>query len=386
MNMSNKLYTSESVTEGHPDKVCDQISDSILDYIIENDPNAHVACEVCATTGLVLVMGEITTNTYVDIPKIVRDTVKEIGYNNPEFGFNGDDLAVLVSIDEQSPDIAMGVLDDQGAGDQGLMFGYATSETEEYMPLPLVLSHKLAKRLAQVRKEKVVDYLRPDGKTQVTIEYNEKEEAVRIDSVVVSTQHGLNVSNEELRSFVKTEVIDKVLPKELVDSNTKIFINETGRFVLGGPKADSGLTGRKIIVDTYGGFAHHGGGAFSGKDPSKVDRSAAYMARYIAKNLVATGICTKAEIGLSYVIGVSEPTSIYLNTFGSASISEDEIVKIIKKSFPLTPKGIISYLGLRKPIYKQLAAYGHMGRIDLDISWEKLDKVQELKESFKKIL
>lgn len=384
--MSNKLYTSESVTEGHPDKVCDQISDSILDYIIENDPNAHVACEVCATTGLVLVMGEITTNTYVDIPKIVRDTVKEIGYNNPEFGFNGDDLAVLVSIDEQSPDIAMGVLDDQGAGDQGLMFGYATSETEEYMPLPLVLSHKLAKRLAQVRKEKVVDYLRPDGKTQVTIEYNEKEEAVRIDSVVVSTQHGLNVSNEELRSFVKTEVIDKVLPKELVDSNTKIFINETGRFVLGGPKADSGLTGRKIIVDTYGGFAHHGGGAFSGKDPSKVDRSAAYMARYIAKNLVATGICTKAEIGLSYVIGVSEPTSIYLNTFGSASISEDEIVKIIKKSFPLTPKGIISYLGLRKPIYKQLAAYGHMGRIDLDISWEKLDKVQELKESFKKIL
>jgi len=384
--MRNKLYTSESVTEGHPDKVCDQISDSILDYIIENDPNAHVACEVCATTGLVLVMGEITTNTYVDIPKIVRDTVKEIGYNNPEFGFNGDDLAVLVSIDEQSPDIAMGVLDDQGAGDQGLMFGYATSETEEYMPLPLVLSHKLAKRLAQVRKEKVVDYLRPDGKTQVTIEYNEKEEAVRIDSVVVSTQHGLNVSNEELRSFVKTEVIDKVLPKELVDSNTKIFINETGRFVLGGPKADSGLTGRKIIVDTYGGFAHHGGGAFSGKDPSKVDRSAAYMARYIAKNLVATGICTKAEIGLSYVIGVSEPTSIYLNTFGSASISEDEIVKIIKKSFPLTPKGIISYLGLRKPIYKQLAAYGHMGRIDLDISWEKLDKVQELKESFKKIL
>ena len=383
--MRNKLYTSESVTEGHPDKVCDQISDSILDYIIENDPNAHVACEVCATTGLVLVMGEITTNTYVDIPKIVRDTVKEIGYNNPEFGFNGDDLAVLVSIDEQSPDIAMGVLDDQGAGDQGLMFGYATSETEEYMPLPLVLSHKLAKRLAQVRKEKVVDYLRPDGKTQVTIEYNEKEEAVRIDSVVVSTQHGLNVSNEELRSFVKTEVIDKVLPKELVDSNTKIFINETGRFVLGGPKADSGLTGRKIIVDTYGGFAHHGGGAFSGKDPSKVDRSAAYMARYIAKNLVATGICTKAEIGLSYVIGVSEPTSIYLNTFGSASISEDEIVKIIKKSFPLTPKGIISYLGLRKPIYKQLAAYGHMGRIDLDISWEKLDKVQELKESFKKI-
>jgi len=384
--MRNKLYTSESVTEGHPDKVCDQISDSILDYIIENDPNAHVACEVCATTGLVLVMGEITTNTYVDIPKIVRDTVKEIGYNNPEFGFNGDDLAVLVSIDEQSPDIAIGILDDQGAGDQGLMFGYATSETEEYMPLPLVLSHKLAKRLAQVRKEKVVDYLRPDGKTQVTIEYNEKEEAVRIDSVVVSTQHGLNVSNEELRSFVKTEVIDKVLPKELVDSNTKIFINETGRFVLGGPKADSGLTGRKIIVDTYGGFAHHGGGAFSGKDPSKVDRSAAYMARYIAKNLVATGICTKAEIGLSYVIGVSEPTSIYLNTFGSASISEDEIVKIIKKSFPLTPKGIISYLGLRKPIYKQLAAYGHMGRIDLDISWEKLDKVQELKESFKKIL
>jgi S-adenosylmethionine synthetase len=381
--MSNKLYTSESVTEGHPDKVCDQIADSILDYIIEQDPNAHVACEVCATTGLVLVMGEITTSTYVDIQKIVRDTVKEIGYDNPEFGFNGDDLAVLVSIDEQSPDIAMGVKDDQGAGDQGLMFGYATNETEEYMPLPLVLSHKLAKRLAQVRKEKLVDFLRPDGKSQVTVEYNEKKEAIRIDNVVVSTQHSADVSNEELKSFVKKEVIDKVLPKNLVDTKTKMFINETGRFVLGGPKADSGLTGRKIIVDTYGGFAHHGGGAFSGKDPSKVDRSAAYMARYIAKNIVATGICKKAEIGLSYVIGVSEPTSIYLNTYGTSKISEDEIIKVVKKVFPLTPKGIIEYLNLRKPIYKKLAAYGHMGRIDLDVSWEKLDKVEELKKLFK---
>ena len=381
--MSNKLYTSESVTEGHPDKVCDQIADSILDYIIEQDPNAHVACEVCATTGLVLVMGEITTSTYVDIQKIVRDTVKEIGYDNPEFGFNGDDLAVLVSIDEQSPDIAMGVKDDQGAGDQGLMFGYATNETEEYMPLPLVLSHKLAKRLAQVRKEKLVNFLRPDGKSQVTVEYNEKKEAIRIDNVVVSTQHSADVSNEELKSFVKKEVIDKVLPKNLVDTKTKMFINETGRFVLGGPKADSGLTGRKIIVDTYGGFAHHGGGAFSGKDPSKVDRSAAYMARYIAKNIVATGICKKAEIGLSYVIGVSEPTSIYLNTYGTSKISEDEIIKVVKKVFPLTPKGIIEYLNLRKPIYKKLAAYGHMGRIDLDVSWEKLDKVEELKKLLK---
>jgi len=381
--MSNKLYTSESVTEGHPDKVCDQIADSILDYIIEQDPNAHVACEVCATTGLVLVMGEITTSTYVDIQKIVRDTVKEIGYDNPEFGFNGDDLAVLVSIDEQSPDIAMGVKDDQGAGDQGLMFGYATNETEEYMPLPLVLSHKLAKRLAQVRKEKLVDFLRPDGKSQVTVEYNEKKEAIRIDNVVVSTQHSADVSNEELKSFVKKEVIDKVLPKNLVDTKTKMFINETGRFVLGGPKADAGLTGRKIIVDTYGGLAHHGGGAFSGKDPSKVDRSAAYMARYIAKNIVATGICKKAEIGLSYVIGVSEPTSIYLNTYGTSKISEDEIIKVVKKVFPLTPKGIIEYLNLRKPIYKKLAAYGHMGRIDLDVSWEKLDKVEELKKLFK---
>lgn len=382
--MGNKLYTSESVTEGHPDKVCDQISDSILDYIIEQDPSAHVACEVCATTGLVLVMGEITTSTYVDIQKIVRDTVKEIGYDNPEFGFNGDDLAVLVSIDEQSPDIAMGVKDDQGAGDQGLMYGYATNETEEYMPLPLVLSHKLAKRLAQVRKEKLVDFLRPDGKTQVTVEYNDKDEAIRIDSVVVSTQHSAEVGIEELKSFIKKEVIDKILPKNLVDSKTKVFINETGRFVLGGPKADSGLTGRKIIVDTYGGFAHHGGGAFSGKDPSKVDRSAAYMARYIAKNIVATGVCKKAEIGLSYVIGVSEPTSIYLNTFGTSKMPEDEIIKIVKKVFPLTPKGIIEYLDLRKPIYKKLASYGHMGRIDLDISWEKLDKVEELKKLFKK--
>ncbi len=382
--MGNKLYTSESVTEGHPDKVCDQISDSILDYIIEQDPSAHVACEVCATTGLVLVMGEITTSTYVDIQKIVRDTVKEIGYDNPEFGFNGDDLAVLVSIDEQSPDIAMGVKDDRGAGDQGLMYGYATNETEEYMPLPLVLSHKLAKRLAQVRKEKLVDFLRPDGKTQVTVEYNDKNEAIRIDSVVVSTQHSAEVGIEELKSFIKKEVIDKILPKNLVDSKTKVFINETGRFVLGGPKADSGLTGRKIIVDTYGGFAHHGGGAFSGKDPSKVDRSAAYMARYIAKNIVATGVCKKAEIGLSYVIGVSEPTSIYLNTFGTSKMPEDEIIKIVKKVFPLTPKGIIEYLDLRKPIYKKLASYGHMGRIDLDISWEKLDKVEELKKLFKK--
>lgn len=382
--MGKKLYTSESVTEGHPDKICDQISDSILDFIMENDPHAHVACEVCATTGLVLVMGEITTTTYVDIPKIVRDTVKDIGYDNPEFGFNADDLAVLVCIDEQSPDIAMGVVDDLGAGDQGLMFGYATSETEEYMPLSLVLAHKLAKKLAQVRKDKIVDFLRPDGKSQVTVEYDDENKTFRIDSVVVSTQHSPEVSNEVIREFIKEHVINQILPKNLVDNKTKVYINETGRFVLGGPKADSGLTGRKIIVDTYGGFAHHGGGAFSGKDPTKVDRSASYMARYIAKNIVATGVCEKAEIGLSYVIGVSEPTSIFIDTFWTSKIDEEIIIKAVKELFPLTPKEIIKHLDLRRPIYRQLASYGHMGRIDLDLSWEKLDKVEALNNYFSK--
>jgi len=374
-----RIFTSESVTEGHPDKVCDQISDAILDELLAQDPMSRVACEVCATTGLVMVMGEVTTKGYVDIQKIVRETVKEIGYDRGKIGFDAENLAVMTTLDEQSPDIAMGV-DKDGAGDQGLMFGFACDENEEMMPFPIILSHKLARRLTEVRKNKLVDYLRPDGKSQVSIEYDENYNPIRIDSVVISTQHDDKVELDELKAFVKKEVIDYVLPKHLVDKNTKIFINPTGRFVIGGPKGDTGLTGRKIIVDTYGGYARHGGGAFSGKDPTKVDRSAAYMARYVAKNLVAAGIAHKLEVGLSYVIGVAEPTSIMINTYGTSAYTEEEIVKIIRDNFKLTPKEIIQTLDLRKPIYKQCAAYGHFGRLDLNLSWEKLDKVEQIKK------
>ncbi|HRT69528.1 MAG TPA: methionine adenosyltransferase [Bacilli bacterium] len=378
-----KYFTSESVTEGHPDKVCDQISDAVLDAILEKDPRARVACEVAATTGLVLVMGEITTSTYVDIQKIVRDTVKEIGYDRGKYGFDADNLAVLVSLDEQSADIAMGVGDGEGAGDQGLMFGFACNETAEMMPLSIVLSHRLTRRLAEVRKQGLVDYLRPDGKAQVSIEYDENDKCHRIDSVVISTQHNESVSMKELRAFIEKEVIRYVIPTNLIDANTKMYINPTGRFVIGGPKADSGLTGRKIIVDTYGGYARHGGGAFSGKDPTKVDRSASYMARYIAKNLVAAKIADKIEVGLSYVIGVSEPSSIMINTYGTSKYTEEEIEQIIRKNFALSPLQIIKNLDLCKPIYRQVSTYGHFGRLDLDLPWEKLDKVEQIKNSLK---
>ena len=370
------LFTSESVTEGHPDKVCDKISDSILDAYLSQDKNAHVACEVSATTGLVMVMGEVTANANVDIQKIVRDTVEEIGYNRGKLGFDAENLAVLVALDKQSPDIAMGVGDDDGAGDQGMMFGFASNETPEYMPAPVMFAHRLTKRLTECRKERVVDFLRPDGKAQVTVEYIDKKLA-RIDSVVLSTQHNEEVSVEEIREFVLNEIIKKLLPNELLDENTKYYINPTGRFVIGGPKGDSGLTGRKIIVDTYGGFARHGGGAFSGKDPSKVDRSAAYMARYIAKNLVAAGYADKLEIGLSYAIGVSEPTSIMVTTYGTAKVSDEAIIEAVRTVFPLTPKGIINHLNLRRPIYKLTTNYGHFGKDNLP--WEQLDKVEELK-------
>lgn len=379
-----RLFTSESVTEGHPDKVCDQISDAILDELLSQDKMSRVACEVCATTGLVMVMGEITTKGYVDIQKIVRETVKEIGYDRGKYGFDAENLAVITTLEEQSPDIAMGV-DKDGAGDQGLMFGFACDETEEMMPLSLVLSHKLAKRLSDVRKMKLVDYLRPDGKSQVTVEYDDFDKAKRIDSVVISTQHDEKVDMDDLRKFITEQVILNVLPKELVDENTKIFINPTGRFVIGGPKGDAGLTGRKIIVDSYGGYARHGGGAFSGKDPTKVDRSASYMARYISKNLVKAGISNKIEIGLSYVIGVSEPTSIMINTYGTSKYSDEQIAKIIQDNFKLTPKSIIEKLDLRRPIYKKCAAYGHFGRLDLDLPWEKLDKVDDLKKYIEKM-
>lgn len=373
-----RLFTSESVTEGHPDKVCDQISDGILDAILEQDNMARVACEVCATTGLVCVMGEVTTTAYVDIQKIVRDTVREIGYDRGKYGFDADNLAVITTLDEQSPDIAMGV-DREGAGDQGLMFGFACKETEEMMPLPIVLAHKLTKRLTDVRKQGLVDYLRPDGKSQVTVEYD-NEKIVRIDSVVLSTQHSESVEMEELKEFIKKEVIEYVIPSNLMDENTKIYINPTGRFVVGGPKGDTGLTGRKIIVDTYGGYVRHGGGAFSGKDPTKVDRSACYMARYVAKNLVASGVADKLEVGLSYAIGVSEPTSIMINSYGTSKYSDEEISKLIYDNFELTPKQIINTLGLRNPIYKQTAAYGHFGRTDIDLPWERLDKVEQIKK------
>ena len=379
--MENKrIFTSESVTEGHPDKVCDQISDAILDDILRQDPYAHVACETTCTTGLVLVMGEITTTGYSDIQKIVRDTVAEIGYTRGKIGFDAENLAVLVSIDAQSPDINQGVLDGEGAGDQGMMFGYASDETEEYMPLPITLAHKLTRRLTEIRKTGVTDHLRPDGKSQVSVEYDDNGNVKRIDAIVVSTQHDEKITQEELHELIINEVINKVIPLELIDADTKIYINPTGRFVIGGPKGDSGLTGRKIIVDTYGGYARHGGGAFSGKDPTKVDRSAAYAARYVAKNFVAAGFAKKMEIQLSYAIGVAEPTSISIETYGTSNYSEQELIKIARSVFDLTPKGIINSLDLRRPIYKQTAAYGHFGRNDLDLPWEKLDKVEELKK------
>ncbi len=382
-----KFFTSEAVTEGHPDKICDQISDAILDDVLANDKDGRVACETVCTTGMVFVFGEMTTNHYVDVQKIVRDTVTKIGYTRGKFGFDADNLAVLTAIDPQSPDIALGVRDDsehaQGAGDQGMMFGYATNETKEYMPTAYLLAQKLAYRLAEVRKNGTLPYLRPDGKTQVTIEYDDNFKVKRVDTVLISSQHDPNISLDVLARDLKNEVVLKIIPKELLDNNTKYLFNPTGRFVIGGPAADSGLTGRKIIVDTYGGSACHGGGAFSGKDPSKVDRSASYMARYIAKNLVAAGICNRCEVELSYAIGISEPTSVAVDTFNTSNFSEDEIVSAIKKVFPLTPKGIIEHLDLKRPIYKKTSCYGHFGRLDPDFTWEKLDKVDELKRILK---
>ena len=392
--MERRLFTSESVTEGHPDKICDQISDAVLDALMEQDPMSRVACETSITTGLVLVMGEITTNAYVDIQKIVRETIREIGYDRAKYGFDCDTCGVITAIDEQSSDIAMGVdkaleakehlmseddIEAIGAGDQGMMFGFATNETPEYMPYPIALAHKLARKLTEVRKNGTLPYLRPDGKTQVTVEYDENDKPVRLDAVVLSTQHGEEVSQEQIHADVKKYIFDEVLPQELIDENTKFFINPTGRFVIGGPNGDSGLTGRKIIVDTYGGYARHGGGAFSGKDCTKVDRSAAYAARYVAKNRVAAGLADKCEIQLSYAIGVARPTSIMVDTFGTGKLSDEKLVEIIREHFDLRPAGIIKMLDLRRPIYKQTAAYGHFGRTDLDLPWEKLDKVDVLK-------
>lgn len=379
---NRRIFTSESVTEGHPDKICDQISDAVLDDILSQDPNARVACEVCATTGLVLVMGEITTTGYCDVQKIVRSTVEEIGYNRGKFGFDSENLAVLVSLKEQSSDIALGV-DVNGAGDQGMMFGFACKETEELMPMPIMLAHKLAYRLSEVRKNGMHKELRPDGKTQVSVEYDEFGNIKRVDTIVVSTQHDEEIKQEDLREFIIKDVIYPIIPQKLIDENTKIYVNPTGRFVIGGPKGDSGLTGRKIIVDTYGGYAPHGGGAFSGKDPTKVDRSASYMARYVAKNMVAAGFCDKLQIQLSYAIGVAEPTSICVDTFGTSKYSDDEIIEIIRNNFDLTPKGIIEKLDLRRPIYKKTATYGHFGRNDMDFPWEKLDKIEKLKNYIK---
>ncbi|WP_214842531.1 methionine adenosyltransferase [Exiguobacterium sp. s150] len=398
-NLNRRLFTSESVTEGHPDKICDQISDSILDAILAEDPNARVAAETSVTTGLVLVAGEITTSTYVDIPKVVRETVREIGYTRAKYGFDAETCAVLTSIDEQSVDIAQGVdqalearegqmteeeLDAIGAGDQGLMFGYATKETPELMPLPISLAHKLSRRLAEVRKNGTLPYLRPDGKTQVTVEYDEANNPVRIDTIVISTQHAEDITLEQIQADLKAHVIDAVIPTELIDAETKYFINPTGRFVIGGPQGDAGLTGRKIIVDTYGGYARHGGGAFSGKDPTKVDRSAAYAARYVAKNIVAAGLADKAEVQLAYAIGVAHPVSIAVDTFGTGKLSETEIVELIRENFDLRPAGIIKMLDLRRPIYKQTAAYGHFGRTDVELPWEQTDKAAVLEEGAKR--
>ena len=392
--MERLLFTSESVTEGHPDKMCDQISDAILDALLEQDPMSRVACETATTTGLVMVMGEITTKGYVDIQKVVRNTVREIGYDRAKYGFDCDTCGVIVALDEQSPDIAMGVdkaleakenkmtdeeLEAIGAGDQGMMFGYATNETDEYMPYPIYLAHKLARQLTKVRKDGTLRYLRPDGKTQVTVEYDENGKPSRLDAVVLSTQHDEEVTQEQIHKDIKKYVFDEILPAEMVDENTKFFINPTGRFVIGGPHGDSGLTGRKIIVDTYGGMARHGGGAFSGKDCTKVDRSAAYAARYVAKNIVAAGLADRCEIQLSYAIGVAQPTSIMVDTFGTSKLREDQLVEMIRKHFDLRPAGIIKMLDLRRPIYKQTAAYGHFGRDDQDLPWEKLNKVDELK-------
>jgi S-adenosylmethionine synthetase len=393
--MERHLFTSESVTEGHPDKMCDQISDAILDALLEQDPMSRVACETCTTTGLVMIMGEISTRAKVDYQSIVRKTVREIGYNRAKFGFDADTCGVLVVLDEQSADIAMGVdqalearehtmseeeIEAIGAGDQGLMFGYATNETEVYMPYPIYLAHKLARRLTEVRKKGILEYLRPDGKTQVTVEYDENDKPVRLDAVVLSTQHSELVSQEQIHKDIKKYVFDEILPQDMIDENTKFFINPTGRFVIGGPHGDSGLTGRKLIVDTYGGYARHGGGAFSGKDATKVDRSAAYAARYVAKNLVAAGLADRCEIQLSYAIGVARPTSIMIDTFGTGKLPESKLVEIVRENFDLRPAGIIKMLDLRKPVFKQTAAYGHFGRDDLDLSWERLDKVDVLKK------
>ncbi|WP_367569451.1 methionine adenosyltransferase [Lacrimispora sp.] len=393
--MEKLLFTSESVTEGHPDKMCDQISDAILDAMLEQDPMSRVACETAITTGLVMVMGEITTHAYVDIQKVVRETVREIGYDRAKYGFDCDTCGVVVALDEQSKDIALGVdraleakenkmsdeeIDAIGAGDQGMMFGFASNETEEYMPYPISLAHKLALQLTKVRKDGTLTYLRPDGKTQVTVEYDENGTPLRLDAVVLSTQHDEEVSQEQIHEDIKKYVFDQIIPANLVDENTKFFINPTGRFVIGGPHGDSGLTGRKIIVDTYGGYARHGGGAFSGKDCTKVDRSAAYAARYVAKNIVAAGLADKCEIQLSYAIGVAHPTSVMVDTFGTGKLSNEKLVEIIRQNFDLRPAGIIKMLDLRRPIYKQIAAYGHFGRNDLDLPWEKLDKVSLLKE------
>ena len=393
--MERRLFTSESVTEGHPDKMCDQISDAILDALMEQDPMSRVACETATTTGMVLVMGEITTNAYIDIQKIVRDTIKEIGYTRGKYGFDAETCGVITAIDEQSTDIAMGVdkaleakehtmseeeIDAIGAGDQGMMFGYASDETPEYMPYPIALAHKLSRKLTEVRKNGTLPYLRPDGKTQVTVEYDENGVPARLDAVVLSTQQDPEVTQDQIHKDIKKYVFDAIIPEGMVDEKTKFFINPTGRFVIGGPHGDSGLTGRKIIVDTYGGMARHGGGAFSGKDCTKVDRSAAYAARYVAKNIVAAGLAKKCEIQLSYAIGVAHPTSIMVDTFGTGAVEDDKLVEIVRENFDLRPAGIIQMLDLRRPIYKQTAAYGHFGRTDIDLPWEKLDKVEDLKK------
>ena len=393
--MERRLFTSESVTEGHPDKMCDQISDAILDALMEQDPMSRVACETATTTGMVLVMGEITTNAYIDIQKIVRDTIKEIGYTRGKYGFDAETCGVITAIDEQSTDIAMGVdkaleakehtmseeeIDAIGAGDQGMMFGYASDETPEYMPYPIALAHKLSRKLTEVRKNGTLPYLRPDGKTQVTVEYDENGVPARLDAVVLSTQHDPEVTQDQIHKDIKKYVFDAIIPEGMVDEKTKFFINPTGRFVIGGPHGDSGLTGRKIIVDTYGGMARHGGWAFSGKDCTKVDRSAAYAARYVAKNIVAAGLAKKCEIQLSYAIGVAHPTSIMVDTFGTGAVEDDKLVEIVRENFDLRPAGIIQMLDLRRPIYKQTAAYGHFGRTDIDLPWEKLDKVEDLKK------